>query len=176
MLAYSSSTVSSAYGQLADLASYYPDFESWYWTKVVPGLGNQSRALFVHEQRGQFSVVIAKRTPNEKKLCTVRTNARSLGQRVATNLIFEAMDWLGCEKPLITVPEERLSEFKAIFSRLDFSLGQIADSYYRPDRREYIFNGRIVNGREWCPPQLRSCPDHPRSLDGKRPPVALHAL
>lgn len=175
MLAHSSSTISAVYGQLADLECYYPDFESWYWTKVVPGLRDQSRALFVHEQRGQFSVVIAKRTSNEKKLCTVRTNSRSAGQRIATHLIFEAMDWLGCEKPLITVPEERLSEFKSIFSRLDFSLGQIADSYYRFDRREYVFNGRIIR-RQCSLQQLGSLVDRPRLLGGKVSEAPVHAL
>ena len=176
MRACSSSTVSTVYGQLADLTTYYPDFESWYWTKVVPGLGDQSRALFVHEERGQFSVVIAKRTLGERKLCTIRTNPKLLGRRIATNLIFEAIDWLRCEKPLITVPEERLPEFKSIFGRLDFSLGQIADSYYRLDRREYIFNGKIASGRECSLPRFRSYIDRPHLLDGKRSPIPLHAV
>jgi hypothetical protein len=176
MLTCTPDAVSTVYGQLADLKRYYPDFENWYWTKVVPGLEDGSRALFAHERGGQFSVVIAKRTLHEKKLCTVRTSSKVFARGIATNLIHQAIDWLGCEKPLITVPEERLPEFARIFATLDFSLKQIANSCYRINQREFAFNGRITNARECCLPQPRNHEGQPPRLHDNRFAALVHDL
>jgi GNAT superfamily N-acetyltransferase len=127
----------------AKLELLYPGFADWLAYAVAPGLRTGGRRLFVHDEAGQFGLVIAKRSANEHKLCTVYTDQRSRGKGVASRLMSKAIDWLGNEKPLITISEDRLVEFEPLINKFDFSLTQVVHSYYRLNTREFVFNGRL---------------------------------
>jgi hypothetical protein len=129
----------------AKLDLLYPDFSDWLTNTVLPGLHAGSRRLFLHDQGCQFGLVVAKRSLDERKLCTVYVDRASRGNGIASCLISQAVEWLGTDKPLITISEDRLVEFEPLIRKLDFSLTQVAHSYYRRDTREFVFNGRLPN-------------------------------
>src|SRR5712671_3198195 len=125
----------------AKLELLYPGFVVWLASKVIPGIRDGSRRAFFYSHEEQFGFVIAKRSVYERKLCTVYVNEKSRRAGVASQLIAEAIQWLGQSKPMITIPEEKLEEFRSIIARREFYLTQIVDSYYRPNAREFVFNG-----------------------------------
>jgi hypothetical protein len=129
---------------LSHLEQVYPGFGEWYWAKVVPGLRDGSRCIFVQQSNQINGIVIAKRSNDERKLCTVWVNRRLIGRGLGTTLMRRAMSWLGTTRPLITVPEERLAEFQPSFRRWEFSLDDVVDSLYRPGCLEYVYNGRLI--------------------------------
>lgn len=131
------------YKRLAHLSVFYPSFHHWYWKKVVPGAYCGSRRLFAFKEDDKFGVVIAKRTDRERKLCTVWVDKNLSGRGIATQLVNGAVAWLECDKPLITVSEERLAELRPLLTHFNFVLHDIKESYYRDGRYEYVFNGRI---------------------------------
>ncbi|MBD9627993.1 hypothetical protein IB279_34125 [Ensifer sp. ENS06] len=129
------------YAALADVCHLYPNFEEWYWDKVVPELG-VSRSIFVDWMNERITgVVIAKRTCDEQKVCTVWVDKGFRAQGVASSLIGEASRWLGTDYPMITIPQNRLSEFSGILRSGRFAQTQKLASYYRAGETEHVFNG-----------------------------------
>jgi GNAT superfamily N-acetyltransferase len=127
----------------AQLGLLYPNFRIWLANVVVPGVQAGDRRFFIYDQADHFGFVIAKRTADERKLCTVYVDPASRGRGIASDLMLDAMDWLGTERPVITISEDRLVDFRPLVKRLDFSLTQVAQSYYRENIREFIFNGQL---------------------------------
>lgn len=139
-------TSASAFQRLEHLSEFYPGFCEWYHGKVIPGLLAQDRKIFLRLHGNKIlGVAIAKRGI-EQKLCTlwVADEARAIG--VASCLAQEAFDWIGTNKPLFTVPEERLSEFRGLLCRWEFQSAAEVAGYYRNEKVEYVFNGTLRPG------------------------------
>ena len=106
-----------------------------HWGTVIPGLISGERRLFVERHEDRLSgLVIAKRS-DERKLCTIWTRPELRGRGVATRLVDDALEWLGTDRPLVTVPGETLESYAV-------------DRYYRDDSAEHILN---VSLRPACP-------------------------
>lgn len=136
-------SIASVFDALSHLEETYPGFGRWYWEKVVPGLGDGTRMALQATCGGAVeAVMIAKRTTGERKLCTLWTSDRVRGEGVGASLLSEALGWLQDSSPLMTVPEERMPQFRRILRGQGFSLTGIVDSMYRPGAKEYVFNGR----------------------------------
>jgi GNAT superfamily N-acetyltransferase len=132
-----------AFAALADAGDLYPGFEAWYWDTVVSGLG-RDRAIFVEWISEKIAgVVIAKRTFEERKLCTVWVDEHLRNRGVASRLIDRSCSWLETNSPMLTIPSERLGEFTGILKSRQFRQTQVLDAYYRPGSREHVFNGRL---------------------------------
>jgi hypothetical protein len=137
------------FASIAHLETFYPQFRPWFWGKVVPGLGNGSRRILpVHTGETLVGIAILKRIPEERKICTlwVAPSSRKIG--VGRRLLIDSLAWLDCDKPLITVCQERLNELQPLLRKFGFSLEQVSDSYYRPGRREYVFNGLTAQPKD----------------------------
>lgn len=136
--------IGEVWKSLSHLEATYPGFARWFWGIVEPGLRLGSRRVFVRRSgSGLEGIVIAKRDPAERKLCTVWTAPHARGLRVATGLVAEAIDWLEDPLPLLTVPEERMPEFRGLVAGFGFEATEALPSYYRSGRTEYVFNGRL---------------------------------
>lgn len=134
-----------AYAAVAHLDGFYPDFEEWFWCKVVPGLGRGTRWLRVVERADEVvGVAVAKAEGDELKLCTVWVHPRLEGSGLGVRLIREGCGWLGTDRPLATVPEELMPRFAPILDRLGFTVDQALDGYYRAGKREFVFNGVLL--------------------------------
>jgi len=133
------------YARLQHLDAYYPDFERWYWESVVPGLVDGTRMIrAIRSEDRVVAVLIAKRTDEERKLCTLWVDERFAGKGFGVRLINEGRKWVGTDTPLASVPEERMGELSGILGRMGFVVTEALKSFYRPGKTEYVFNGRLT--------------------------------
>jgi hypothetical protein len=128
---------------LAHLEDTYPNFKSWYFGKVVPSFGEERQIFLTKSNEHILGVAIAKRSRNERKLCTLWTAQTSRHTGIALDLADRAFEWLETSKPLFTVPEERMTEFQGLLRRWNFGQPTALTGYYRERKTEYIFNGHL---------------------------------
>lgn len=75
----------SVFSELSFLRAEYPKFYSWYYEKVLSGLSDGTRKIFLARSPLSFGkvngVLILKNTTEEKKICTlyVDKDSRLLG-------------------------------------------------------------------------------------------------
>lgn len=132
------------WSSLTHLEATYPGFGQWLGGTVEPGLLLGSRRVFVRRSGSVLDgVVIAKREPAERKLCTIWTAPHARSSGVASGLVEEAIDWLEDPAPLLTMPEERMTEFRGLIAAFGFEPTEVLRSYYREGKSEFVFNGRL---------------------------------
>lgn len=119
----------------------YPDIESWFFNKVIPGLHSGERTmLYVPGKRGIIALAILKDSPKEKKICTFYISPEARGGELAKALFSKSFDKLKTDKPLISVPENMLSRFKKYFLQYDFN--QTSSRFLKNKKmREFEYNG-----------------------------------
>ena len=75
------SKIDSIFSELSFLRTEYPEFYSWFYDKVVPGLSNGTREVFIAQTTLSFGkvngVLILKNTNFEKKICTLYVDKES---------------------------------------------------------------------------------------------------
>jgi hypothetical protein len=139
---------SEALAFLIPLSHDYPGIESWFHTKVVPGLRNESRILLRVERHGQLvGLAIGKREPEENKICTVRIAPSYFGRGIGVRLFDEVLRWLNDDKPHLTVSEKRLPAYERIFDFYGFSLTSVQQGLYVPNTSEIAYNEHVASGR-----------------------------
>ena len=132
----------NAFDSISHLEVVYPGFCEWIDTKVILGLRDGSRNVFVERVQGRIcGVAIAKRTVSERKLCTLWVDRDARAAGVAGRLANEVFGWLGTEKPLFTVPDVSIDKFRSLLDRWGFAETQVVPDIYRPGGREFVFNG-----------------------------------
>lgn len=129
---------------LAPLKATYPGFSSWYWSKVVPGVLRGTRAILRQGSLNDPSgLAIVKRDAAENKICTLWVSEAGRGRGLGRELLEEAIDWIGDDHPLFTVPAQRYQEFQPLMERFRFNETQRLNSLYRPGVVEHIYNGQF---------------------------------
>jgi GNAT superfamily N-acetyltransferase len=124
------------------LDRFYPDFNDWYWNKVVPSTVLGDSEIILAEEHDQIvGVALVKRGEKPKLRCLrVRTEYSSKG--IGVHLIDRSLKQLDCDKPMVTVPEEKINELSRIMvNRFSFNLLHVDRGLYRPGMLEYVFNG-----------------------------------
>ena len=139
---------------LIPLSEDYPGIETWYLTKVVPGLHAGTRHLLRIEREGRLvGLGIAKREEDERKICTVRVAHeyanRGLGPRIFDGLL----KWLDEDQPHLTVSESKLPLFERIFDYYGFQLSSRRHGQYVPVACELGYN-EAVPGTVERPPEF----------------------
>lgn len=134
--------ISKALNELYLLTSFnktqYPKYTEWFYKTMIPRLFDKSgEILFVLDHFVIEGMIIIKKTLEEKKLCQIYTNPDYRNQSVCRNLLEESMKKLETEKPLITIPEFRISEFSSIINQYGWKETQEINSY---NKREFQFN------------------------------------
>ena len=118
-----------------------PDFDEWFMRKVVPNLGVTREIFLAIIGKDIAGICIIKNCEQEKKICSLRVFEPYRGQGVGTALVKHALDVLKDDYPLVTVPEESLTQYKPFFRKFKFQLKDSYDGYYRLGKKEYAFNG-----------------------------------
>lgn len=132
---------------LCFLKSDYPDFFYWYTKKVVGGLMNDSRQIFIVTPADYgdtiVAVMILKNCSDEKKVSTlcVMEQYRSLG--LGTKLIKIAISILKTNKPVITVSNTHVETFKGLLEKFGFEHYKEYPDYYRNGTSEHAYNGYL---------------------------------
>lgn len=126
---------------LLPISPQYPGIGGWFFSRVVPGLGNGTRRLVRVERHGQLVALgIGKLELGERKICTVRVAPEYAGRGLGIRVFDSLMEWMGTARPHATVSEDRMHEFESIFLYYGFRLTSTARGKYRPGKVEYLFN------------------------------------
>lgn len=122
----------------------YPNYREWFITKQVPGLYDGSRNIIVAHMNSQIVGFISlKKDATEKKICTFYIAKTFRKNKVGSILALKAIEWLECDKPLITIPTDKLGDFIRIAKRYDWTVTDIKDGLYRINNPEIILNGFV---------------------------------
>jgi len=133
----------AAYAVVRDLTDSYPGFESWFFGTAMPDLATGRGRMLLAEQDGQVvGLALGKRDDTETKLRCLRVVPRLRGRGIGAGLVDRMLEGLGCDRPLVTVPQDMLHEHAATFvNRYGFALTRVERGLYREGRLEYVFNG-----------------------------------
>lgn len=138
------SSVFRVYSMLADLEYDYPDFNNWFFKKVVSGLSTKYRRIFtVCKNHEMAAVLIIKDSESEKKICTLRVFEKFRNKGIGTFLLDVSRQELKTDYPLITLSESKIDDFAGLFKKFDFNYPKIYRGYYRQNTEEYCFNGML---------------------------------
>lgn len=122
----------------------YPDYKQWFLSKQVPGIYDGSRNIIVaHINDKIIGFASLKKGETEKKICTFFVDEVFRKNKIGFLLTQKAIEWLEFEKPLITIPLDKLGGFIKIAKKYDWSVTDIKDGLYRINNPEVIVNGFI---------------------------------
>lgn len=116
----------------------YPGYCKWFYGKNIPRvITGTGEILFYLDGLELVGLAILKRDIEEAKICTfmVREEYQKCGFGKA--LLERSFDYLGTDKPLITIPTKRLEEFSKIITAYDWQESFRSDEYLS---EEVIFN------------------------------------
>lgn len=146
-VAHTTKELRHVYSMLKYARAYYPDFQRWYWQKVIHGIQTGKRTILLAynlKNRDIMGVSIIK-DDGEKKICTffVKEDYRFNG--VGTVLMKTSLEYLQCAFPLFTVPEDLDKDFAILTKKFHFKSKRIYSDYYRPGKKERAYNGYLVD-------------------------------
>jgi GNAT superfamily N-acetyltransferase len=138
----SSSFQADIFTVLIESQEWYPEIFQWYFQKFVPGLFAGSRFILKYcAGNDTAGVALLKKENKEKKICTLWVKSQYRNNGIGKALFGRCLEILDTDKPMITVPAERLCYFSNIFKYYNLKLEQVVQNYYRSDSSEYVFNG-----------------------------------
>jgi len=122
-------------------AELYPDFDSWFMSKTVPGLLLNERSLvFAHQGSSLAGFAILKHTQNEDKICTFCVLPSHRERGVGGKLMAACLRRFGRVMPGITVAERLLSQFEPLLKRFGFGNPLAFFELYRRGDAEYVYD------------------------------------
>lgn len=122
----------------------YPDYKVWYQEKQIPGIYDNTRNIIIAHFNGRIlGFVSLKRTKEEKKICTFYVEKSFRKNKVGTLLVERAITYLEEERPLITIPMNKLNEFIKIANKYNWQITDIKENLYRTTTPEVIVNGSL---------------------------------
>lgn len=133
---------------IAYLRGSYPNFDQWFFHKVVPGVISGERSIFIEQRNTSIAgILILKHTHEEKKLCTLRVRPEYESLGLGVRLFETAFEVLGTEKPLLSVSEEAHPKFARLFDHFNFMQHETYLGKYLPLRKELAFNGALETSK-----------------------------
>lgn len=140
-------SIQFAYELLKGLRKDYPNFPVWFSTKVRQGMSDGSRQLWFAFTAENIvaGVLILKKIPTEKKVCTLYVCEPFRCRGVGTLMMRNAFLQLGTSTPLASVSSNQLDKYEALLRHFNFRLHSIYKNYYRYGSMEYSFNGELCS-------------------------------
>lgn len=121
----------------------YPNYRNWYQTVQVPGIYDGSRNIIIaHISDRIVGFVSLKKTAEEKKICTFYVEKSFQRNRIGSLLATKAVEYLEEDKPLITIPMDKLHQFTRIGEKYNWEITDVKENLYRTTTPEVIVNGR----------------------------------
>lgn len=122
----------------------YPDYRTWYQTIQIPGIYNGTRNIIIaHIKERIVGFISLKKTSEEKKICTFYVEKNFRRNKIGMLLAAKAVEYLEEDKPLITIPLDKLNEFAHIAAKYDWQISDIKENLYRLNNPEVIVNGEL---------------------------------
>lgn len=137
------SKINEIYGELCGVEMYYPDFQKWFFYKVLPDIATKRRAIISEVRNDRIvGLSILKLSEEEKKLSTLKVSNDHINSGIGLKLFQKSFEILDTEKPFLTVSEEKLIEFSKVFDYYGFKLTSVHESLYRKGEKEFFYNER----------------------------------
>lgn len=122
----------------------YLDYRTWYQTIQIPGIYNGTRNIIIaHIKERIVGFISLKKTSEEKKICTFYVEKNFRRNKIGMLLAAKAVEYLEEDKPLITIPLDKLNEFAHIAAKYDWQISDIKENLYRLNNPEVIVNGEL---------------------------------
>lgn len=122
---------------------FYPDIKDWFWNKVVPSTITGNSSIVLAEEHDQVIGLSMVKAGDDPKIRCLRVRPEYANRGVGIHLIDKSLRLLDHDKPMVTVPEEKINELSRIMvNRFDFDLRYVDRGLYRPGKLEYQFNGQ----------------------------------
>lgn len=116
----------------------YPEYLKWYYSKNIPRVLNGSgEIIFFLDGLTVAGLSILKKDTQEAKICTLMISKEYQKKGYGKELLESSFEFLGTDKPLITIPSNRIEEFQRIISTYDWKESKKTDIYLS---EEIIFN------------------------------------
>jgi len=127
----------------------YPDYKNWFITKQIPGIYDNTRNIIIAHIDGRIvGFASLKKTQEEKKICTFYVEKSFRRNKIGTLLMEKIVNYLEEEKPLITIPMDKLNEFIKISNKYNWEITDIKENLYRTTTPEVIVNGLILDSQK----------------------------
>jgi len=122
----------------------YLDYRTWYQTIQIPGIYNGTRNIIIaHIKERIVGFISLKKTSEEKKICTFYVEKNFRRNKIGMLLAAKAVEYLEEDKPLITIPLDKLNEFAHIAAKYYWQISDIKENLYRLNNPEVIVNGEL---------------------------------
>ena len=124
----------------------YPNFKKWFNKILIENLNfpNKREIFFCIIKEKLLinicGIMILKNYKEEKKICTLYVLENFRNKKIGSQMIKKSFEYLGTNKPFITIPEEEYLNFKALLDKFNFIETKRIKSYYRKDKIEYFYN------------------------------------
>ena len=116
----------------------YQEYLKWYYSKNIPRILNgNGDIIFYLDGLTVAGLAILKKDIEASKICTLMINEDYRKNGYSKELLESSFDYLGTDKPLITIPSNRLEEFSKIIQFYDWKESIRTDKYLS---EEIIFN------------------------------------
>lgn len=116
----------------------YPEYLKWYYNKNIPRILNKAgEIIFYLDGFTIAGLAILKKDIEEAKICTLLINEEYRKKGYSKELLESSFEFLGTDKPLITIPSKRIEEFQKIIIAYGWKETDYTDKYYS---KEIIFN------------------------------------
>ena len=116
----------------------YPNYYKWYFRKNIPRvIDGTGEVIFYLDGFEIVGLSILKKTDDESKICTLLISEEQRKKGYSSLILEDAFDYLKTDKPIITIPENRLDEFSGIIRAYNWKETEIIGDYYTP---EVVFN------------------------------------
>ena len=121
----------------------YPDYRQWFQTVQIPGIYNGTRNIIIAHLNDKIVGFVSLKKTEEKKICTFYVEKNFRRNKIGALLAEKAISYLEEEKPLITIPMDKLHEFTKIAVKYNWEVSEIKENLYRATTPEVIVNGTI---------------------------------
>lgn len=123
-----------------DTKGDYPEYENWFRYKHIPGVINGERDTILAIYSNKIIGVCNIKKKDEKKICTLYIDYQFRRKRLGIDLVKKAISLLETDRPLITMPENSLSNYKRIIKHFDWKVTNVIDNCYKDGIKEFVFN------------------------------------
>ena len=111
------------------------------------------------------SLIVGGDCSSQGAICTFRVKEQFRNNGVGKALFGKCLEVLDTNKPLVTIPEEKLNCFFSIIKYYGLNLEQIPPNYYRDNSCEYVFNGLLDLNKPIKNPPINLAMRKPRVLN-----------
>lgn len=119
----------------------YPDYKNWFLNTHIPGIGLDRDIIFTVYKNNIVGIANVK--ISEKKICTLYIKPGFRANKIGTQLVKHCMDYLGTNKPLITISSNKIHLFNKIIKQNNWEYSEFLSNYYTNGSDEYVFNGSL---------------------------------